>query len=259
MKPLLSVLVSFIAISFSAPGSVGQTLVPENFAVEVDVGSTWTYTGVYLFEGDTVVVLANGAINTSGPESDGWQDWFGPDGKAPSQSGGCTDCPLPGYRTGALIARIGAGPPFLIGSFFAFVCDNSGELQFGVNENETANNRGHLQTFVWRLGDPAATAARTDEPTAAPEFALYQNHPNPFNPSTKISFSIPHESMVSITIFDAAGRRVRRLVESAYPAGLHSVQWDGRNDQGHEISSGVYFYRLDANRQRLSRKMILLK
>jgi flagellar hook assembly protein FlgD len=93
----------------------------------------------------------------------------------------------------------------------------------------------------------------------APGLALHQNHPNPFNPATKIGFAIPEKSRVRITIYDAAGRRVRRLVDSGYPTGLHSVQWDGRDDRGRQVSSGVYFYSLDANRTRLSRKMILLK
>ncbi|HXV13670.1 MAG TPA: FlgD immunoglobulin-like domain containing protein [Candidatus Krumholzibacteria bacterium] len=88
---------------------------------------------------------------------------------------------------------------------------------------------------------------------------LFQNHPNPFNPETEIRFELAVPSNVSITVFDAAGRLVRVLENGNRPAGEHTVRWNGRNDAGGPVSSGVYFYRMSATGFDQTRKMVLLK
>jgi hypothetical protein len=90
-------------------------------------------------------------------------------------------------------------------------------------------------------------------------FELHQNFPNPFNPSTQIQFSLGSSSNVLLTVFDIMGRHVRRLVYGTEPAGRHSVSWDGRNDRGHQMSSGVYFYELAIGEARQIRRMLLLR
>lgn len=92
-----------------------------------------------------------------------------------------------------------------------------------------------------------------------PAFELHQNFPNPFNPSTRIDFSISTTSEVSVNISDIVGRHVRWLVTGVLSAGHHSVLWDGRDDIGHQMSSGVYFYELRTGRGHHVRKMHLLK
>ena len=89
--------------------------------------------------------------------------------------------------------------------------------------------------------------------------ALEQNHPNPFNPTTTIEFALPSEGRAELLVFDAKGQRVRTLRSGTLSAGPHSVTWDGRDDAGSSVSSGVYFYRLRASNQTLTRKMLLLK
>ena len=68
------------------------------------------------------------------------------------------------------------------------------------------------------------------------------NYPNPFNPSTTISFTIPEVSDVEITIYDALGRKIKSLVSEQVNKGLHNKLWDGTNDNGQPVVSGIYFY-----------------
>ncbi|NQV19381.1 MAG: T9SS type A sorting domain-containing protein [Armatimonadetes bacterium] len=88
---------------------------------------------------------------------------------------------------------------------------------------------------------------------------LYQNFPNPFNPTTTISFSIPEEGHVEFTIYNIKGQRVKQLVSDQLSAGEHSVVWDGRDDDNQPVGSGIYFYKLEAGNFQKVRKMILLK
>ncbi len=89
--------------------------------------------------------------------------------------------------------------------------------------------------------------------------SLRQNHPNPFNLSTQISFSLPEALEVTLEIFNVAGQRVALLVNDKLEAGDHTVQWDGKGADGVSAASGIYFYRLKAGEFADTRKMILLK
>jgi Zn-dependent metalloprotease len=90
-------------------------------------------------------------------------------------------------------------------------------------------------------------------------FELQQNHPNPFNPSTRVAFSLDRGGPASLQVFDARGRHVRTLVDGDLPAGAHTVTWSGDDAQGRPVSSGVYFYRLVAGDQQAERRMLLVK
>ncbi|MEA2030806.1 MAG: Ig-like domain-containing protein [candidate division Zixibacteria bacterium] len=90
-------------------------------------------------------------------------------------------------------------------------------------------------------------------------YKLYQNYPNPFNPITAIRFDIPNEGMVQLHILNVLGQHVRTLVNSYFPVGTHTAIWRGRNDNGSEVSSGVYFYRLVSEQNSISKKMLLIK
>jgi hypothetical protein len=99
--------------------------------------------------------------------------------------------------------------------------------------------------------EPVTTRART--------MSLGQNVPNPFNPSTSISFVVPVASPAVLAVFDVTGALVRELVDEVIPAGRRTVQWDGKNDNGESVSSGAYFYRLTVGKHSATRKMLLLK
>ena len=88
---------------------------------------------------------------------------------------------------------------------------------------------------------------------------LYQNFPNPFNPSTTIRYYLPADDRVALEIFDAAGRVMARLVDGEQPSGQYSIRWSGRDARGNLVPSGVYFYRLKVGKHSLTRKMILLR
>lgn len=88
---------------------------------------------------------------------------------------------------------------------------------------------------------------------------LNQNKPNPFNPTTSISFTLPTKSQVSLKVYDIAGREVRTLVDNVLEAGNNQVTWLGRDNQGNDVSSGVYFYRMTAGKETATKKMVLLR
>jgi len=95
--------------------------------------------------------------------------------------------------------------------------------------------------------------------TPVPAYALAQNSPNPFNPSTRISFTLPQDGPVQLAVYDLSGRLVRTLLSGALPAGDHAAVWDGRDDAGTQAASGVYVYRLQTAEGLLTRKMMLVK
>jgi len=88
---------------------------------------------------------------------------------------------------------------------------------------------------------------------------LEQNSPNPFNPQTAIRFSLDSKQSVTLAVYDVNGRLVRMLVSGVKEVGTHSVTWDGRDNAGSTVSSGVYFYRLDAGKFSSTKKMVMLK
>ena len=97
------------------------------------------------------------------------------------------------------------------------------------------------------------------KPKAASGYELYQNYPNPFNPSTNINFDLPKAAQVTINVYDIQGSQVKTLINNYYPAGSHRVVWDGTNNSGEKINSGIYFYELSSGMTRIVKKMQLLK
>jgi len=89
--------------------------------------------------------------------------------------------------------------------------------------------------------------------------ALAGNYPNPFNPETVIRFSLARECPVVIEVFNLKGQKVRSLVSDVYGAGVHNVVWNGLSDNGRQVGSGIYFYRMVAGEYRAVRKMVMLK
>lgn len=90
-------------------------------------------------------------------------------------------------------------------------------------------------------------------------FVLRQNYPNPFNPTTTIDYVLPVRSRVSLEIFNTLGQKIRTLVEATQPAGAQRISWDGRDENGAAVTSGIYLYKLRAGGIVQSRKMILLR
>ena len=99
-----------------------------------------------------------------------------------------------------------------------------------------------------------------DDPPATPLATfLEQNYPNPFNPATRIAFGLEAPGHVSLRIYDTAGRLVRVLVEAERPSGTYEMMWNGKDERGINVATGVYFYRLAAGSFLETRKMVLLR
>jgi hypothetical protein len=105
----------------------------------------------------------------------------------------------------------------------------------------------------------APTAVEVVSSTPAQLFELGPNSPNPFNPMTSISFGVATPGHVTLRIFNAEGKLVRTLVDKPMPAGSFRARWDGKNQGGRPVASGVYLYELSSSGSQLTRKMSLLK
>jgi len=121
-----------------------------------------------------------------------------------------------------------------------------------------AISEGPIWSFVTAIG-PLAVEDDKGISNLPESYKLDQNYPNPFNPNTEIKFAIPRRSDVSIAIYNILGRKIKTLVNENLSAGFKSITWDGTNSQGHSVSTGIYFYRIEADDFVESKKMLLLK
>lgn len=118
------------------------------------------------------------------------------------------------------------------------------------------------KAFWWlmaRIDGWNPTGVGPDAPGAAARVTLNQNHPNPFNPATEISFSLREPGQVELSVHDIGGRVVASVFSGVLGEGRHSLSWDGQNDDGRKAASGVYFYRVASGQFSETRKMTLLK
>jgi hypothetical protein len=120
----------------------------------------------------------------------------------------------------------------------------------------------HLRDILIKMGNivPEATGVKDDPTPNIRETSLSANYPNPFNPTTTIKYSIKEQAHVSLKVYNAAGQLVRTLVDQVQaPTDVKPVTWDGANNAGQTVSSGVYFYKLVTKNFAQTRKMVLLK
>jgi M6 family metalloprotease-like protein len=110
-----------------------------------------------------------------------------------------------------------------------------------------------------RIRFPVSDVADNPDGNLPDNYRLAQNYPNPFNPETVIGYSVPKRSAVELAVFNLLGQKVRTLVNRTQPAGDYTKSWDGTDDLGREVASGVYLYRLTTDNVAGSRKMMLLK
>lgn len=131
---------------------------------------------------------------------------------------------------------------------------------FGVDRN---NELYFIQTSsaakIYRFNKSPLAGIINNQTGQAESYSLDQNYPNPFNPSTRIGFSVPSRSMVSIGIYDAAGKLVRTLVNTYLQSGKYEIEWNGSDDYGRNLSSGIYYYKMNSEDFSHTKKMVLLK
>lgn len=165
-----------------------------------------------------------------------------------SASGTSFSCPL-SAGVGALL--LGAHP-------------GTSPLRLRQALRSTASQAGAPDNdYGWGIIDALAALnfldTMTAAPAAAPSFALAGAWPNPFNPSTRIAFTLERELAVRLDVHDLQGRRLRTLVAATLPAGAHTASWDGRDAAGQSLASGVYLARLAAGEESRSLKLLLIE
>ncbi len=123
------------------------------------------------------------------------------------------------------------------------------------------------QSYEWpcymgtynRAGNTYQSTNEDDPVLPVFDTALNGNYPNPFNPTTTISFSLEEKAQVSLTIFNQRGQKVRELLNEQMPAGNHHLIWNGTDDNGNGVGSGIYYYRMKSGKYSSTRKMIMMK
>ena len=131
--------------------------------------------------------------------------------------------------------------------------DQAGSWEYWITAVDVNSNESDPSGVVFVV----LSAYDTESiPTA---YALEQNYPNPFNPSTQIRYALPEEAMVSISVYDLMGRKVRTLVSGVQSPGYRSVVWNATNDMGRHVSAGVYIYSIQTGNFIQNRKLVLMK
>jgi hypothetical protein len=131
-----------------------------------------------------------------------------------------------------------------------------GPISFGLIDGIT----GFAPAFVpgvIRYGNP--TGISGEDRILPDQLLLRQNYPNPFNPRTTIEFYLPGRSYIKLTVYSLLGQRVSRLADGTYDAGNHVVVWEGKDDAGADVPSGVYFCRLSSESESRTARMLLIR
>ncbi len=140
---------------------------------------------------------------------------------------------------------------------FGFQQTSDGEIII-VGSTDPENN-GKSDLYLIKTSNFIKTDIKEQENNTPESFKLYQNYPNPFNPETVIRYEIPKQGNVQMTIYNSIGQKVRTLLNKSRPAGEYEISWDGRNDSGNLVSTGIYFCRLSSEGYSTIRKMVFLK
>jgi len=200
--------------------------------------------------------------------------------------------PIPGIQArllqvplGGLVSSVGPSGGFFqdyydfyLSKFFEIYAEMGGDIPIGRMHKEVRNalldehpDDPLMLLFcktIPLLGDPTTKLggplssqylAVEEESPRKSSFALERPVPNPFNPTVTLSFSISEPTRVSLCIYDVQGRLVRRLVDRVIETGQHRVRWDGKDERGRVVGSGVYFCRLSSRVHEETQKMVLLK
>jgi len=138
----------------------------------------------------------------------------------------------------------------------------------GIATNDSGNvyiaftdkRLGIQRLFVTKATFESTSVLEQSSNSVFPEFiTLQQNYPNPFNVQTAIEYNLPADSYVTVNVYNILGEKVRTLIRASASQGLHKAVWDGRNDQGNLVSSGVYLYKLETLQSAIVKKLVLLR
>ena len=228
-------------------------------SVIIDVTQTWTDTGIQLSDSQSVIIYAQGYATWSNfgqnPDLSHWVTPAGIGGNYINVNSNypCQDCPA-----FSLIAKIGVGSiPRYIGPYGIIGTEVGGELYLGINDEITNDNYGRFVALVFPWDGVPTSVVEKTPPNHS--YKLDQNFPNPFNPSTTIKYSVEETGDVIIKIYDSLGKQVKMLVNETKNQGEYRTIWDGRDNNGKIVSSGVYFYQIQVDQFIQAKKMIMLR
>jgi hypothetical protein len=146
------------------------------------------------------------------------------------------------------------------GRSVAFSCEYGGLFDFpNATSGKAAGLTTRQQLLAAVLDLLRGTVSSVPDGGATPGFALHPAAPNPFSGVTTIRYELGGDDNVQLAIYDVAGRRVRTLADGPEGQGIHTVHWDGRDDAGNRVASGVYFFSLDTKAAALRRRVVVLK
>jgi len=172
----------------------------------------------------------------------------------------------------------------IVGASFLSSPGASGNVEWGAqlaaldSDGDGFSNGVELQdpNGTWRIGQPqpgnSSLVTNPGDPTSKPnvsglgdeeitadKYVLHNNYPNPFNPETNISFTIPESGFTELSIYNIQGQKIVDLISSELSAGNYRFSWNGRNSGGAQMSSGIYIYRLSSGNVSIAKEMILMK
>ncbi len=164
---------------------------------------------------------------------------------------------------------VNTNPPFFTMPVQVLFTTSTGDTLITLFNNEQNQNfritlnseptELQLDPNNWILKDVQQIVVSVNEESLPLNFSLDQNYPNPFNPNTAIKYQIPKRSNVLLKIYNLLGKEVKSLIETEQSSGTYSVEWSGLNNSGEKLSSGIYFYRIEAGNFVDVKKMILIK
>ena len=159
------------------------------------------------------------------------------------------------FSTGVVSVAVGGTT---LGSY-TFSSVKTGPVGVGYNNSNSDFDNFCVSSAVASSDDWVEMGEGQTEASLPTTFTLNQNHPNPFNPSTVISYSLTTSADVELVVINVLGQQIRTLVNQYQSAGDHSVVWDGRDQGGNQVASGIYFYRMTSAGSVDTKKMLLMK
>lgn len=176
----------------------------------------------------------------------------------------CHSSPYPPIRYNNIYANSGYGvynlePSYVVVATYNWWGDSTGPYHPTLNPEGLGDTVGDYIDFVPWLIDPVGVEEEPKARSKRQQVTLSQNYPNPFRLNTAIEFTAPKDGKVTLEVYDLSGRLVRTLIDDHRLRGTFAVHWDGRDETGRRVASGVYFCRLRTDRLSQSRRMVLLR
>lgn len=136
---------------------------------------------------------------------------------------------------------------------------NTGEYEILISMYHIIEGQPTIGRFITKIYKPDSTTSIYDDEILPTSIKLYQNYPNPFNPSTEIKFKLNKQEIVSIKVYNVLGKEIKLLLQENLPSGEYTIHWNGKDNKGSSLPSGIYFIQMQAGEYQQTIKGLLLK